>query len=198
MQTEMGTELEVLLGARALLQRKFVSSRVERPAGAAADQLSRKGGRPRRMRTIASSHKRQAAASNRQSAGRTVRLQPVVDQNVISPENLSSRAVRIVCGCSQVPSGNECVVVGQHRAGVQRVVEVDADHRPRAAEPQDLATRKSSWLIRSPYIFPGSRRLIVTLRGCLPALGRAPARSPSSARRSWPRAARPACSGTRR
>src|SRR5262245_3298791 len=34
---------------------------------------------------------------------------------------------------------NECVVVGQHCARVQRVVEVGANQRPRATEPQHLA-----------------------------------------------------------
>ena len=41
-------------------------------------------------------------------------------------------------GVSHVPTGVVRLVVVQHRAGVEQVVDIDADVGPRAAEAKDL------------------------------------------------------------
>ena len=62
------------------------------------------------------------------------------------------------------PTRDECVVVRQHRARVQQVVDVERDAASVSGRTSDVfATRKSSWLMRSPYIEPGATRFTVTL-----------------------------------
>ena len=59
-------------------------------------------------------------------------------QKSISAVILRNRGVRIVSGCSHVPARDERVVVGQHRARVQRVVDIERDQRSRAPDAQGL------------------------------------------------------------
>ena len=118
-------------------------------------------------------------------------------QKSICALTLAKRGVSTIVGVSHEPARHERLVVAQHGARVEDVVEIDADVGPRAAEAQHLGHAQIELVDAVAPWSPGASRLTDDVRHA--ARRRPPerlARRRRRARRSWPRAADPGRCGT--